>query len=124
MASMGTVGGGRPGHLLGLLLQQETGTRFGLVAYRGAAPQTQDLMAGEIDMGVANPATALPRVQAGSIKTFVVTAKKRLTVAPDIPSGDEAELPGLPFLLLGGVFSRKGTPRHITTSSTARPWTH
>jgi tripartite-type tricarboxylate transporter receptor subunit TctC len=50
------------------LLQQETGTRFGLVAYRGAAPQTQDLVAGQIDMGFANPATALPHVQAGSIK--------------------------------------------------------
>jgi tripartite-type tricarboxylate transporter receptor subunit TctC len=52
-ASMGTVGAGSPGHLLGLLLQQETGTRFGLVAYRGAAPQTQDLVAGQIDMGIA-----------------------------------------------------------------------
>src|SRR5438552_7970133 len=43
-ASMGTVGAGSPGHLLGLLMQQETGTRFGLVAYRGAGPQTQDLV--------------------------------------------------------------------------------
>ena len=112
-ASMGTVGAGSPGHLLGLLLQQETGTRFGLVAYRGAAPQTQDLVAGQIDMGFANPATALPHVQAGSIKAFAVTAKNRLTVAPDIPSVDEAGLPGLYFSLWAGLFAPKGTPRDI-----------
>ena len=112
-ASMGTVGAGSPGHLLGLLLQQETGTRFGLVAYRGAAPQTQDLVAGQIDMGIANPATALPHVQAGSIKAFAVTAKNRLAVAPDIPSVDEAGLPGLHFSLWAGLFAPKGTPRNI-----------
>jgi tripartite-type tricarboxylate transporter receptor subunit TctC len=112
-ASMGTVGAGSPGHLLGLLLQRETGTRFGLVAYRGAAPQTQDLVAGQIDMGIANPATALPHVQAGSIKAFAVTAKNRLAVAPDIPSVDEAGLPGLYFSLWAGLFAPKGTPRNI-----------
>jgi len=112
-ASMGTVGAGSPGHLLGLLLQQETGTRFGLVAYRGAAPQTQDLVAGQIDMGIANPATALPHVQAGNIKAFAVTAKNRLAVAPDIPSVDEAGLPGLHFSLWAGLFAPKGTPRNI-----------
>ena len=109
-ASMGTVGAGSPGHLLGLLLQQETGTRFGLVAYRGAAPQTQDLVAGQIDMGFANPATALPHVQAGSIKAFAVTAKNRLAVAPDIPSVDEAGLPRLYFSLWAGLFAPRGTP--------------
>ena len=112
-ASMGTVGAGSPGHLLGLLLQQETGTRFGLVAYRGAAPQTQDLVAGQIDMGFANPATALPHVQAGSIKAFAVTAKNRLAVAPDIPSVDEAGLPGLYFSLWAGLFAPRGTPSDI-----------
>ena len=109
-ASMGTVGAGSPGHLLGLLLQQETGTRFGLVAYRGAAPQTQDLVAGQIDMGIANPATALPHVQVGSIKAFAVTAKNRLAVAPDIPSVDEAGLPRLYFSLWAGLFAPRGTP--------------
>ena len=112
-ASMGTVGAGSPGHLLGLLLQQETGTRFGLVAYRGAAPETQDLVAGQIDMGFANPATALPHVQAGSIKAFAVTAKNRLAVAPDIPSVDEAGLPGLYFSLWAGLFAPRGTPSDI-----------
>jgi tripartite-type tricarboxylate transporter receptor subunit TctC len=112
-ASMGTVGAGSPGHLLGLLMQQETGTRFGLVAYRGAGPQTQDLVAGQIDMAFANPATGLPHVRAGSIKALAVTAKNRLAVAPDIPSIDEAGLPGLYFSLWAGLFAPRGTSNHI-----------
>src|SRR5258707_734977 len=89
-SSMGTVGAGSPGHLLGLLLQQETGTRFGLVAYRGAGPAMQDVVAGQIDAMFSNTATALPQVVAGSVKAFAATAKDRLAAAPDIPSVDEA----------------------------------
>ena len=81
-SSMGTVGAGSPGHLLGLLLQKETGTRFGLVAYRGAGPAMQDVVAGQIETTFANTATSLPHVRAGSAKAFAVTAKKRLAVAP------------------------------------------
>ncbi len=115
-ASMGTVGAGSPGHLLSLLLQQKTGTRFGLVAYRGAGPQTQDLVAGQIDMGFANPATGLPHVRAGTIKAFAVTAKNRLAVAPDIPSVDEAGLPGLYFSLWAALFAPRGTPNDIVAA--------
>ena len=62
-SSMGTVGAGSPGHLLGLLLQKETGTRFGLVAYRGAGPAIQDVVAGQIDTTFVNTATSLPQVR-------------------------------------------------------------
>jgi tripartite-type tricarboxylate transporter receptor subunit TctC len=112
-ASMGTVGAGSPGHLLGLLMEQQTGARFALVAYRGAGPQTQDLVAGQIDIAFANPATSLPHVRAGSIKAFAVTAKNRLAVAPDIPSMDEAGLPGLHFSLWAALFAPRGTPSDI-----------
>jgi tripartite-type tricarboxylate transporter receptor subunit TctC len=112
-ASTATVGAGSPGHLLGLLLQKETGTRFGLVAYRGAGPAMQDVVAGQIDWMFSNTATALPQVVAGSIKAFAATAKLRLAAAPDIPSVDEAGLPGFYFSLWAGLFAPKGTPRDI-----------
>ena len=111
--SMGTVGAGSPGHLLGILLQKQTGTRFGLVAYRGAGLMMQDVVAGQIEVTFANPATSLPHVRAGSIKAFVVTAKNRLAVAPDIPSVDEAGLPVLHFSLWAGLFAPKGMPKDI-----------
>ena len=112
-ASTATVGAGSPGHLLGLLLQKETGARFGLVAYRGAGPAMQDVVAGQIDWMFSNSATALPQVVAGSIKAFAATAKDRLAMAPDIPSVDEAGLPGFYFSLWAGLFAPKGTPRDI-----------
>ena len=112
-ASLGTIGAGSPGHLLGLLLQQETGTRFGHVAYRGAGPAMQDVVAGQIDGMFSNTATAIAHVRAGSIKGLVVTAKNRLALAPEVPSVDEAGLPGLHFSLWAGLFAPKGTPRPI-----------
>jgi tripartite-type tricarboxylate transporter receptor subunit TctC len=111
--SMGTVGVGSPVHLLGVLMQQQTGTQFGLVAYRGASLVIQDLVAGHIDFTIANPATALPQVRTGTIKAYAVTAKNRLAIAPDIPSVDEAGLPGLNFSLWAGLFAPKGTPKAI-----------
>src|SRR5262249_45750934 len=57
--------------------------------------------------------TSLPHVRAGSAKAFVVTAKKRLAVAPDIPSVDEAGLPVLHFSLWAGLFAPRGTPKDI-----------
>jgi tripartite-type tricarboxylate transporter receptor subunit TctC len=112
-ASMGTIGAGSPGHLLGLLLQKQTGTRFGQVAYRGAGPAMQDVVAGQIDGMFSNTATALPQVVAGSVKAYAVTARSRLALAPDIPSMDEAGLPGFHFSLWSGLFAPKGTPRDI-----------
>jgi tripartite-type tricarboxylate transporter receptor subunit TctC len=112
-ASMGTTGAGGPGHLLGLLLQKETGTRFGLVPYRGANPAVQDLVAGQIDMMIANPATSLPHVRAAKIKAFAVTSGNRMAIAPEIPSVDEAGLPGFYFSLWAALFAPRGTPKTI-----------
>jgi tripartite-type tricarboxylate transporter receptor subunit TctC len=111
--STGTVGAGSPGDLLGVLLQKQTGTRFGLVPYRGAGPAMQDLVAGQIEAMFSNPATAMPHVRSGALKAFVVTAKNRLAIAPDIPSADEAGLPALRFSLWAALFAPHGTPRDI-----------
>ena len=112
-ASMGSSGAGSPGYLLGVLLRKETGTQFQLLSYRGVALAMQDLVAGQIDMAFSNPATSMPNVLAGSIKAYGVTARKRLEIAPDVPSMDEAGLPGLQFSLWAGLFAPKGTPKEI-----------
>jgi tripartite-type tricarboxylate transporter receptor subunit TctC len=112
-ASMGSTGAGGPGHMLSLLLQKETGTRFGLVPYRGVSPAVQDLIAGQIDMTFSNTATAMPQVRAGKVKAFAVTSTSRLAIAPDIPSAEEAGFPWLAFSLWAGLFAPKGTPKEI-----------
>jgi tripartite-type tricarboxylate transporter receptor subunit TctC len=57
----------------------------------------QDLVAGQIDIDTDAPAISLPQLRAGSIKAFAVTARNRLPSAPDIPTVDEAGLPGFYF---------------------------
>ena len=112
-ASMGTVGVGSPLHLLGVLMQKETGARFTLVPYRGAGPMVQDIVAGQIDLGFANTATVLPFVRAASIKAFGLTSLKRMAAAPEIPTMDEAGLSGFSFSLWAALFATRGTPKGI-----------
>src|SRR5436190_14961 len=90
----GTAGIGSPPHIGGVLLQNMTGTALQFVHYRGVALATQDLVAGQIDMAIADPTTTAPQVRAGTIKAYAVAAPKRLSALPDVPTSDEAGLPG------------------------------
>jgi tripartite-type tricarboxylate transporter receptor subunit TctC len=112
-ASMGTAGAGSPPDLLARLLRKDSGTQFGLVAYRGAAPAMQDILAGQIEAMFISIAAALPHVRSGNVKAFGVTAHKRVAIAPEIPTMDEAGLPGFYFSLWSALFAPRGTPRDI-----------
>ncbi len=90
--------------------QTKTGTKFVVVPYRGAAPALQDLMGGQIDLMFDQASNALPQVRAGTIRAFAVTAKNRLPAAPEIPTVDEAGLPGFYAALWQGLWAPKGTP--------------
>jgi tripartite-type tricarboxylate transporter receptor subunit TctC len=109
-ALFGTSGVGSPSHMAGVLFQNLTSAPFQFVHYRGAAPSMQDLVAGQIDMGIASPVTCLPQVRAGLIKAYAVTAKSRLSAAPDIPTVDEAGLPGMYLSNWFALWAPKGTP--------------
>jgi len=100
-------------HVAGILLQKETGTRFAFVPYRGGGPAMQDLVAGQIDMMIIQAAVALPQVRAGAIKAYAVTASSRFAAAPDIPTVDEAGLPGIHISGWFALFAPKGTPKPI-----------
>jgi tripartite-type tricarboxylate transporter receptor subunit TctC len=113
-ASQGTAGVGSIGHIAGLLLQRETGVRYQFVPYRGVALFMQDLVGGQIDFGFSAPAAAMSQVRAGLIKAYALTSSVRLTAAREIPTVDEAGLPGLHLALWQGLWAPKGTPReHI-----------
>ena len=92
-AFQGVAGG--TDQVIGFLFQKRTGTKFQTVPYRGLRLAMQDLVAGRIDLLFDQPSDALPQIQAGTIKAYAVTAKRRLTLAPDIPTVDEAGLSGL-----------------------------
>ena len=83
-------------HALGVLFQKETRTQFGFVPYRGEGSAVQDLVAGHIDLMWGSP-TSFVHVQSGGIKACMVTARNRLSIAPDIPTAAEVGLPALTF---------------------------
>jgi tripartite-type tricarboxylate transporter receptor subunit TctC len=104
---------GSAGHVAGVYFQKETGTRLQLVPYRGLAPAMHDLLAGQVDMMIDVPTSSLPQVRGGGIKAFAVTAKNRLAAAPDIPTVDEAGLPGLYASAWYALWAPKGTPKEV-----------
>jgi tripartite-type tricarboxylate transporter receptor subunit TctC len=93
--------------------QQKTDTRLVVVPYRGAAPAAQDLMGGQIDLMFDQASNALPQIRAGAIRAFAVTAKTRMANAPEIPTVDEAGLPGFYAALWQGIWAPKGTPAEV-----------
>jgi len=112
-ASQGTAGVAAIEHIVGILLQKQTGTRFQQVPYRGNAPAMQDLVAGQIDLMFADATTALAHVQAGRIKAYAVAGKTRLAAAPDIPTVDEAGLPGFYAALWYGLWAPARTAQDV-----------
>jgi tripartite-type tricarboxylate transporter receptor subunit TctC len=111
--SFGTGGNGSIAHVAGALFRNETGTRFQFVPYRGIALAIQDLVAGQIDIVISDPVASMPQVRAGTIKAYGVTARTRLLSAPDIPTLDEAGLPGFDISQWHGLWLPKGTPKTI-----------
>ena len=112
-ASVGIAGVGATGHLAGISFQKETGTKFQFVPYRGNGPAMQDLLSGQIDAMMEPASNFKSLVAAGSIKTFAVTSKARSPSWPNIPTADEAGLPGFSASLWYGLWVPKGTSKDI-----------
>jgi tripartite-type tricarboxylate transporter receptor subunit TctC len=111
--SAGTAGPGSASHVAGVYFQTITGTHFPFVPYRGTGPALNDLIAGQIDLIVDQTSNSMAQVKAGSIKAYAVTAKARLPSAPDVPTVDEAGVPGLYISVWYGLWVPKGTPKEI-----------
>ena len=118
-ATGGTSGVGGPSHVAGILFQQQTGVHFQLVPYRGAGPAIQDLVGGQIDTMITGPSISMSLVRDGKIRAYAVTAKSRIAAAPDIPTTDEAGLPGFYITVWHGLWVPKGTPKEIVTKLNA-----
>jgi tripartite-type tricarboxylate transporter receptor subunit TctC len=112
-ASVGIAGVGATGHLTGISFQKETGTKFQFVPYRGNAPAMQDLLAEQIDFMIEPSSNFKSLVAAGSVKPYAITGKTRLPSSPEIPTADEAGLPGFFASLWYGLWVPKGTPKDI-----------
>jgi tripartite-type tricarboxylate transporter receptor subunit TctC len=111
--TQGTAGVGSASHVGGILFQQLTGTKFQFVPYRGTGPMMQDLLGGRLDFSFDQAANSLPQVRTGRIHAYAVTAKTRIASASDIPTVDEAGLPGFYISVWHGLWVPKGTPKDV-----------
>src|SRR2546421_3428645 len=115
----GTAGVGSASHFSGVYFQNLIKVPLNFVPYRGTGPALQDLVAGQIDMIVDQASNAIAQVQAGTIRAYAISDAKRLAVAPEIPTGDEAGLPGFHISLWSALWVPRGTPKDIVAKLNA-----
>lgn len=112
-AAAGTAGVGSGSHIAGLYFENLTGTKLQYVPYRGTGPAMNDLVAGQIDLIVDQLSNSIQQVRAGNIRAYAVTDARRVASAADIPTVDEAGLPGFHMNLWSGLWVPKGTPKDV-----------
>lgn len=112
-ATAGTAGPGSGAHVAGVFFQNLTETGFTFVPYRGAGPALNDLMAGQIDIMFDQATNSLPQVRGGTVKAYAVTSRTRLASAPEIPTVDEAGVPGLYIAYWHAIWAPKNTPADV-----------
>jgi tripartite-type tricarboxylate transporter receptor subunit TctC len=112
-ATAGTAGAGSGSHIAGLYFENVSGVKLQYVPYRGTAPAMNDLVAGQIDLIIDQTSNSISQVRAGNIRAYAISADKRIESAPDIPTADEAGLPGFHMTLWSGLWVPKGTPKEI-----------
>lgn len=118
-ASIGTGGAGTPSHVSAVYFQNATGSKPQIIHYRGAAPAMADVMAGHIDVSFDQAASSLPLVRSGRVRAYAVTQKTRLKAAPEIPTTDEAGLPGFYMTVWHGIWAPKGVPAAVVAKLSA-----
>lgn len=111
--SVGTAGVGSASHIGGLYYQNFIGVKVQFVPYRGTGPALQDLIAGQIQLMLDQASNSLPQVRGGKARGYAVTQKTRLGSAPEIPTVDEAGVPGLYMAVWHGVWVPHGTPKAV-----------
>ena len=109
--SSGTGGPGTPSHISAVYFGNTVGKPLNIIHYKGSGPALQDVIAGHVQMTFDQAANALPQIRAGRIRAYAVTQKTRLASAPDVPTTDEAGLPGFYMSVWHAFWVPKGTPK-------------
>jgi tripartite-type tricarboxylate transporter receptor subunit TctC len=97
--------------LAGIQMQQATGTSLTFVPFRGAGPAMQAMLGGQVDLMILQAAAALPQARAGAVKVLANLSPARSAVIQNVPTSDEAGVPGLYAAGWFGLFAPRGTPQ-------------
>jgi tripartite-type tricarboxylate transporter receptor subunit TctC len=109
-ASSGT---GTPYHMAGELFKSMSGTDIQHVPYRGSSGARNDVLGGQVQMMFDAITTMAPNVKAGQVRALATTGAKRSTVLPDVPTVEEAGVPGYETTIWLGLMAPKGTPQAV-----------
>jgi tripartite-type tricarboxylate transporter receptor subunit TctC len=112
-------GNGSSQHLAGELFNQMTGVKLAHVPYKGSSGAMQDLLGGQVTVSFVGMPNALPSLPSGKLRALAVTTKKRATELPDVPTLDEAGVPGYDATIWLGLLAPAGTPREIVAKLNA-----
>lgn len=95
------------------IFKQKAGLDIADITYKGLGPATQDVLAGQVPIGVIDTVVALQHVRAGKLRALAAFANNRLTVLPDVPSLAELGYPDMDLAPIVGMVVSSKTPRDI-----------
>jgi len=111
--NFGTTGIGAANHLVAELFNSRAGLKMTHIPYRGTALAVGDLLAGQVTMVFADAVSALPHIQAGTLRALAVSSKERAAIAPDVPTIAESGYPGFDAIGWHGILAPAKTPPAI-----------
>jgi tripartite-type tricarboxylate transporter receptor subunit TctC len=111
--SYGHGGQGSTMHLAGELLNMMAAINVQAVPYKGSGPVSADVLGGQVPLGVVDVPSAIANVRAGKLRALAVTTKRRISAAPEVPTFEEAGVPGYEAIGWFGAVAPAGTPREI-----------
>ena len=103
---------GSAAHLATELFKSATGAEFAHIPYKGAAPATNDMIAGQIELSFASTPGVVPQIRAGTLRALAVTSPKRIPQLPDVPTVAET-MPGFDASVWYGLVAPAHTPPDI-----------
>jgi tripartite-type tricarboxylate transporter receptor subunit TctC len=111
--NMSSAGIGSSSHLAGIMFTSLAGIDTVHVPYKGGGPMAAAVVGGEAQWLIAPAASVMGQIKAGRLRALALSSKQRSPLMPDMPTIDEAGVPGYEYTSWNGVFAPKGTPRAI-----------
>jgi tripartite-type tricarboxylate transporter receptor subunit TctC len=111
--SSGSSGTGSTGHVAAELFSRQAGIRLLHIQYKGAAPAIVDLVGGHVMLRFDQATTSVAHIKSGKLRALAVTTPKRARLLPDVPTMEEAGLPGFQDSTFNGLVAPAGTPREV-----------
>jgi tripartite-type tricarboxylate transporter receptor subunit TctC len=111
--SIGSIGNGTLAHLAIAVAQQVGGYQINHIPYKGGGPMMQDLLGGQVDLGIGSAALLTPHVRSGKVRALATTGDKRAASLPDVPTLFEQGIQGVNVHAWWGVLAIAGTPKPV-----------